>query len=112
MAALDAEKAARLADLEAHRLKGDLEAAAEAVQAIADNDVARQNLTALCNQYVTSQNPPQPPELTQEERNAKPWTKMDYGDVWEMAKSKFGPPDEKMFRAGIAETQRRRLRGE
>jgi hypothetical protein len=37
---------------------------------------------------------------------------MDYSDVWEMSKSKYGPPDEAMFRAGINEAAKRRSRGE
>jgi len=69
-------------------------------------------LMNLYSQYWHSQNPPVPPPPTLEERRAKPWEKMDYSDVWEISKSKYGPPDEAMFRAGIAEAQRRRARGE
>jgi hypothetical protein len=70
------------------------------------------NMMNLYNRYWHSQNPPQPPEPTKEERMAKPWDRMNYADVWEMSKSKYGPPDEAMFRAGMADAQRRRARGE
>jgi hypothetical protein len=44
---------------------------------------------------------------------AKDSSRMDYSDVWRMAsKSKYGAPDDAAFRAGIAEVQRRRGRGE
>jgi hypothetical protein len=110
LAVLEAARASALADLQSHRLNGDQESAAETIQTLAGLDAQSRELTALYNQYAASQTPPPPPTL--EERRAKPWERMDYSDVWEMSRSKYGPPDEASFRAGIAEAQRRRSRGE
>jgi hypothetical protein len=83
-----------------------------AIQSIADLDRQRADLMALYNQYWQSQHPPAPPEPSPEERAAKPLSHMNYGDVYEMLKnSKYGV-DDNAFRAGIAEVQRRRARGE
>jgi hypothetical protein len=112
LAQIEAERAAALADLAAYKANGDRDSAAASIQQIANLDVELANLNNLYQRYQQSQNPPVPPEPTLEERRAKPWEKMDYSDVWEMSKSKYGPPDEASFRAGIAEAQRRRARGE
>jgi hypothetical protein len=110
LAELRAGRAQAQADLEIAKRDDDRAAASEALQNIADIDAAEANIGRLYNQYIQSQQPPPPPTL--EERRAKPWEKMDYSDVWEMSKSKYGPPDEASFRAGIQEAQRRRARGE
>jgi hypothetical protein len=97
-------------------LNGDHDAAAECIQQIADLDAARGNLTALYQQYTQSQQPRQPEVLTDEERHAKPWHKMDYNDTLALAQtSKYGKGltwDDAHMRAGYAEAARRRSRGE
>jgi hypothetical protein len=110
IAVIDAAISQAQADLQAHVVNGDIEAIGEAEQAIANLRADRQNMFNLHAEHVRSQTPP--PPLTLEERRAKPWEKMDYSDVWEMSKSKYGPPDEAMFRAGINEAAKRRSRGE
>ena len=109
---LEANKAQCLADLQRAKADADYETAGSAVQELADIEAKRQNIVALHDQYVRSQTPVEPPELTPEEKAAKPWSAMDYGDVWEMsATSKYGV-DENLFRAGMAEVARRRAKGE
>jgi hypothetical protein len=106
------ERADALASLERAKLQSDYDTAGQCVQQLANLDAESANMMNLYNRYWHSQNPPQPPEPTKEERMAKPWDRMNYADVWEMSKSKYGPPDEAMFRAGMAEAARRRARGE
>jgi hypothetical protein len=72
LAQLEAERAAALADLAAHKATGDRDSAAAAIQQIANLDVELQNLGSLYRRYEASQNPPKPPEPTLEERRAKP----------------------------------------
>jgi hypothetical protein len=116
LAQLDAEKAAALADLAAHRANGDRESAACCVQTLANLEAQRQNLTALANQYVASQHPPAQPELSAEERAARPWDRMTPDDGLQIAKtSKYGKNidwNDPYVRAGYVEAQRRRARGE
>lgn len=110
-AQLEAELQAAKADLAAHRANNDVESAAMTVQSIANLENEKQNLSNLYTSYVRSQQPP-PPE-TQEQKQAKPWSQMNYQDVWELASnSKYGSPDESSFKAGMAEVARRRARGE
>jgi hypothetical protein len=109
---IQAETAAAQADLAAHRANGDLESAAEAVQRLANLQAEAANLSTLYSNYRRSTQPPAPAEVSQEERHARPWDRMDYSDTWAISKnSKFGV-DEDAFRAGIAEVQRRKARGE
>jgi hypothetical protein len=116
MEQIQAEKAAAMADLQAHRLNADPDSAAQSVQTIADLDAAAANLENLYSRYVQSQTPPARPELTTEERAAKPWSKMDYSDVLEMAKgSRYGKNlnwNDPNMQAGYREVQRRKARGE
>jgi aspartyl/asparaginyl-tRNA synthetase len=69
----------------------------------------------LYQNYVQSQQPPRQPELTPEERAAKPIHRMDYSDVLEMAKTskyfKDGTWNDDMQRA-YNEVRARRSRGE
>jgi hypothetical protein len=109
---ISAQRSQAMADLEAAKVRYDSDSASDAIQRIADCDAQRTNLMNLYQQYWNAQNPPQPPAPTKEERMAKPWDRMNYADVWEISKSKYGPPDEAMFRAGMAEAARRRGRGE
>jgi hypothetical protein len=113
---LDAERAAHLADLAAHRANGDTESAATVVQALANAEAERGNLLNLYNAYVQSQQPPQPEQLTDAERFSRPWDKMTPDDGLALAKtSKYGRDlnwNDPNVRAGYAETQKRRARGE
>jgi hypothetical protein len=112
LAQISAARAQCVADLEAAKARYDDDGAVSAIQSIADLDAQRTSLLSLYQQYWNSMNPPAPPEPSPEERAAKPLSRMDYGDVYEMLKhSKYGV-DDNAFRAGIAEVQRRRARGE
>ena len=113
---IEAERAAALADLAAHRANSDYDSAAASVQALANLDAERQNLVSLHQNYIASQTPPTPPEVSPEERAAKPWYRMDYSDVLEMAKgSRYGKDlswNDKNMQAGYHEAMRRKARGE
>ncbi len=87
-----AERAEALASLERAKASGDYQTAGFAVQQVANLDSEYGNLMRLYQQYWNSQHPPAPPEPTREERLAKPLERMDYRDVWELSKSKYGPP--------------------
>ncbi len=111
-----AARAQATADLEQAKASFDTEAATAAVQTIADLDAQRTNLAALYNSYVASQTPPQPREVSREERAARPWQNMDWQDVVEMTRgSKYARdirPDDPNLIAGWQEAQRRKARGE
>jgi hypothetical protein len=114
-AELEMELSAAKTDLLTYRHNSDLQAAGEAVQRIANLTAEQSNLRGLVDGYVASQRPPQPEVLTDEERNARPWSKMTYADVLEMAKtSKYAKDltwNEDMQR-GYNEVRARRSRGE
>jgi hypothetical protein len=110
-----AERAQHLANLEAAKRDDPYGAGVDvgnAVQQIANLDAEHANLMNLYQRYWNSQHPPAAPPQTKEQLNAKPWEQLTYSDVWELSKSKYGPPDEAKFREGIAEAARRRGRGE
>jgi hypothetical protein len=113
---LDAELAAAKADLAAHRSNQDHYAASASVQQIANLTSEQRNLHDLCAAYVQSQQPPQREQLTDEERNARPWHKMTPDDALQLAKtSKYGRDldwNNPSVRAGYVEAQRRKARGE
>jgi hypothetical protein len=116
LAVLEAARTAALADLQAHEVNGDRDAAAEAVQTIANLDVEMQNLGGLYQRYQASVNPPLPPEPSKEERAARPVSRMDWQDVINLARtSKYARDirgDDPNLIAGWQEAQRRRARGE
>ncbi len=113
---IEAELAAARADLAAHRANGDTDSAGVSIQQIANLESERANLNNLYAAYVQSQQPPQPEQLTDEERMAKPWSRMDWSDVVEMTRgSKWAKDikaDDPNMIAGWREAQRRRARGE
>jgi hypothetical protein len=113
---IEAERAAHLADLAAHRANGDTESAAMVVQALANAEAEKANLVSLHNQYVASQQPPPPEELTDAERFNRPWNKMTPDDALALAKtSKYGKNldwNDPHVRAGWQEAQRRKSRNE
>lgn len=109
---LEANRAQCVADLAAAEASADAETAATAVQELANIEAQKQNIVALHQQYVRSQQVPEAPELSQEERHAKPIERMDYADVWEMSQGSRYGVDEHAFRAGMAEVARRRAKGE
>jgi hypothetical protein len=82
---IEAERAAALADLAAHKANHDSDSAAAAIQQIANLDVELSNLNNLYSRYVQSQNPP-PPEPSPEERAARPVSHMDWQDVVNLAR--------------------------
>jgi hypothetical protein len=101
------------ADYARAKAEGDTETAASCAEAIAELEDKAARLDRLHQRHIASQNPPAPQPLTDGEFMARAPERMDYNDVWRMAsKSKYGAPDEASFRAGIAEVQRRRARGE
>jgi len=83
---------------------------------IADLDSAAKNLADLHSRYVQSQTPVAPPEISAEERHAKPWDKMNYDDALALARnSKYGKDlthDDPNVAAGYRAVQARRQRGE
>ena len=113
---IEAERAQSLADLQQARVAGDNYLAQEAVQRIADLDSAAKNLADLHSRYVQSQTPVSPPEISAEERAAKPWDKMNYDDALALARnSKYGKDlthDDPNVAAGYRAVQARRQRGE
>jgi hypothetical protein len=113
---LDAERAAAQADLVAHKANGDYQSASEAVQRIANIDAEARNVEDLYHRYVASQTPRQPAPLTDAERQAKGWDRMDASDVLELTRtSKYAKNidwNDPYMRAGYSEAMRRRARGE
>ena len=112
LAQLEAERAAALADLAAHKANRDAESAAQTIQQIANLDIEVRNLNDLYVRYQASQNPPAPRPVSPEEREARPWQNMDWSDAYEIAKRSKHGVDDNAFRAGMAEVYRRRARGE
>src|SRR5262249_34131109 len=91
LAQLDAERAEALADLARYKAANDPVMAATEIQRLADINAKQRNLVELHQQYEASQRPPQPQELTQEERLARPLEKMSAEDALELAKtSRYG----------------------
>jgi len=113
---LNAERAQALANLEAAKATADYDSAGTAVQDLADIEAKKANIVALHQQYVRSQEPVPPPELTPEERFAKPWDRMDWQDGLDLARtSKYGKDlshDDPAVVAGYREVMARRQRGE
>jgi hypothetical protein len=113
---LEAERQAALADLAAHKANGDTMAASATVQNLANLQAEYSNLKALCDNYIAGQQPRQPEQLTDEERNARPWHKMTADDGLALARtSRYGRDldwSDQNVRNGYAEAQRRRYRGE
>jgi hypothetical protein len=116
MLQLEAQRAASLADLAVHRSNRDADSMAASIQELANIDAETRNLGALYQQYVASQNPPQPPEPSPEERQARPIHRMDWQDVTNLARtSKYArdiQPNDPNLIAGWNEAMRRRSRGE
>jgi hypothetical protein len=113
---IEAERAAALADLAAHRANSDYESASQTIQAVADLDAAKAHLLALHQNYVASQQAPQQPNVSPEERAARPPTAMDWQDVVEVTRGSRHArnirPDDPAMIAGWREAHRRRSRGE
>jgi hypothetical protein len=84
VAVLEAARAAAVADIQAHRVNGDQESMAEAIQTVANLDADLANLNNLYSRYTQSQQPP--PEPSKEEREARPWNRMDWQDVVNLAR--------------------------
>jgi hypothetical protein len=114
---IEAEMAAAKADLMAHRANNDVESASASVQTIANLEAERANLNTLYQNYVQSQQPPAPEQLTDSERFARPWTKMTWQDGLDLAKTsryvgeKGLSWDDPNVRGGYAEAMRRKSEG-
>ena len=87
MAQLEAERAAHLARPPSELFEPRFGRCRRVTQALADNQVARENLTTLCNQYVASQQPPQKPYETPEQKAAKPWSQMGWDDIVDLTRT-------------------------
>lgn len=113
---IEAELAAAKADLMAHKANQDVESASGTVQQIANLEAERANLTTLYQNYVRSQQPAPQPEISDSERAAKPWNRMDWNDIVAITRTskhaKDIKPDDPNMIAGWQEAQRRRSRGE
>ncbi len=113
---IEAELQAARADLAAHRANGDLDSGAHSVSHLASLEAERHNLLALHNYYIASQQPPQAPRVSAEERHAKPWSRMDSNDILELTRtSKYAKNidwNDAGMQAGWYEAQRRRAYGE
>jgi hypothetical protein len=83
---IEAERAAAMADLAAHRLNSDYDSAGQVIQQVANLDSERANLTALYQRYVAENTPRQPEQRTQEELEHLPWNKMTPDDGLQLAK--------------------------
>jgi hypothetical protein len=116
LAQIDATKSRALADLAEQKAASDYEGAAASVQSIANAEAERANLIALHKSYVVSLTPPVPPAMSREERDAKPWQKMDWNDALEIARtSKYAKDlnhDDPNVAAGYREAMARRGRGD
>jgi hypothetical protein len=116
LAQIEATKAQALADLANAKATADYETAALSVQTIADLEAQKVNVINLHEQYMQSQTPPTPPELSTEERNAKPWNRMTPDDALALARtSKYAKKldwDDANVQAGYREAMARRARGE
>ena len=111
MERLNYQRQMAMTNLQEARLTGDVHSGGEAAQEIADIDAAKANLIKLHNAYLQSQQPVHQEQTDQEYMHKSP-ERMDYSDSYRIAaKSKHGV-DEAAFRAGIAEVQRRKARGE
>ena len=115
-AELEMEISAAKTDLLTMRHNQDLQGAGEAVSRIAQLTAEQSNLRGLVEGYVQSQQPPRQPETSPEERAARPWNRMDWGDVVEVTRgSKWAKdirPDDPNMIAGWHEARARRGRGE
>ena len=116
LAQIDAARARAVADLEDCRADGNDTLGGEYEQQIANLDADKRNLLDLHRRYVESQNPPQPPPLSPEERHAKPWDKMTWDDGLELARnSKYGKDltwNDPNVQRGYMEAMRRKERGD
>jgi hypothetical protein len=113
---IKAERAQALADLESAKARADYDAMGDAEEELARANSREQNLVALHQQYVQSQQVPEPPELTPEEKHAKPWDRMTWEDGLDLARtSKYGADldaSDPHVQAGFREVIARRQRGE
>jgi hypothetical protein len=113
---IEAQRAQVLADLANARANADYESAAASVQQIANLEAEKANVASLHLNYVASQTPPTPVELSAEEKAAKPLSRMDWNDGLELARtSKYGKNldwNDPHVAAGYREALARRGRGE
>src|SRR5262245_51279719 len=98
------------------RANGDSYSAKAAVQDLADVTAKQQSLINLHQQYIQSQQVPEPAELSAEEKFAKPLERMNWDDALDLARtSKYGRDldhGDPFVQAGYAAVAARRARGE
>ena len=111
MERLNFQRQMALTNLQEARMTGDVHGGGEFAQEIADIDAAKENLVRLHNNYLQSKQPVHQ-EQTDQEFVSKSPERMDYSDSWRIASKSVHGIDEAAFRAGIAEVQRRKARGE
>jgi hypothetical protein len=113
LAEIEAGRAHATAAWKSAEAEDDVYSAGEAYKLISEFNQEEQRVRRDYKQHVASRNPPAPPAQSDSEFMAKDASRMDYNDVHRIAsKSRYGAPDDTLFRAGIAEVQRRRARGE
>ena len=113
---INAGRAQALADMEVAKAQADYDSAGAAVQQIADLEAQRQSLVNLHDQYIRSQQPPEQPEVTAEERFARPLERMTWEDGLDVSRNSQDGKDldanDPNVQAGFREVMRRRARGE
>jgi hypothetical protein len=82
MAEISAQRSQAVADLEQARVYDDDASAREAIQRLADLDVAAQSLNSLYNRHIASQTPP--PEPSWEEIMARPPDRTTHEDMYKI----------------------------
>jgi len=112
VARIDAGLARANADYQEAMTNGDDATAQDAMQQYADLSAQRNNLVGAYHQQVAAEQAAAPRELSAEEKAARPLSHMTYQDAYELAQTSRYGVDDNAFRAGIAEVQRRRSRGE
>jgi hypothetical protein len=113
---LNAEAQRCLADLSDAKSNDDGDTAAVLVERLADIQSAQNRVHEIHRAYQASLNPPAPPPVSREQRAARRIEEMDAQDMLDMTRgSKYAKGitwDDPNMRAGWAEAQRRRARGE
>jgi hypothetical protein len=109
---LRASKQRAMANLAEYQASECDDAAQEELGTLAYLEVEERGILQMRADYLRAQNPAPTAPQSDQEWLSKSVERMDYNDVARIAaKSKYGF-DDAAFRAGIAEVQRRRARGE
>jgi hypothetical protein len=112
MRTLHAARTRTQADLAEARAYGDPGTIGTEIQTLANVDQQIQALADLARRHAQAQNPPQQAPQSDQEFLSKAPERMDYNDTYRIASKSRHGVDMDAFKAGIAEVQRRRARGE